>query len=254
MLDFTTPPKRAVPPPIRRAVRPDMAARPASVPARKLDRPAATAPVAKPPREGKLSIDIQFAKPEFRRLRAAGRWLRAHISLRQAITTLIILLVIFGGWVGLAIRKHQLDRQAAAHPKQSLANPGRTGTLELPPYVPAVPATKQELLTPDGTHSKYDKTKQSYSFLDTIKGQQFTVSEQRSGGPLGTGQAAVDKVAKSLKATTAIKTGWGTAYIQTNNKYGSQTVVFGIRDLLGFIQAPFTLDSNQWITYINNLE
>jgi hypothetical protein len=219
--------------------------------ARPQQRPTPAAASEPKPAHG-VSIQIQIPglhKGQFKAFIAAiGRF----FARKQVITLLIIAGIILAGWGALTIHKHILDSRAA-HAKLTTARQA-AGTLDLPNFLPTVPSDKQELVTPDGTHSRYDKTKHTYSFVDTINGQQFTVSQQVLSGGASTAQTTVDAAAKSLKATTKLTTGWGTAYILTNQKYHSQTIVFSVKDHLLFIQSAFTLTNTQWLNYINTLQ
>jgi len=201
-----------------------------------------------------ISINIpEWRKPQFRRTKAAWAAVRPHLTRSRLIKLAIVAVILGSLWGGLALLKHRSDQRLAqaAHAKQAGQN--AVAAQDKPTFIPAVPSSKQELVTPDGKNSKFDPVKGSYSFVDDIGGKKFTVSEQQ----VPAGQKLTDvvsKAAKSLNAGTQLKTGWGTAYLLTNQKYNSQTLVLGVHDLLVFIASSFTFTQDQWTTYINTLQ
>lgn len=130
-------------------------------------------------------------------------------------------------------------------------------TYEKPPFDVVRPSSKPKLGTPDGVHAAYDGAKNSYSYSDSIGGNGFTVSQQPTPPQFKDGTTAVESIAPNLNkgvAPKALTTLFGTAYVSTNPKYNSQTVVFSIRDLLLFIQSSHAFKDTEWTDYINALQ
>lgn len=211
--------------------------------------PRATNHKATPPAPG-LSIQINFPtirRPEFKWFRAAWIYLRPQFTKPRCIGAGLVLIAAV---VGLSLY-HTIQQ----HHQQTVA----TGAISAgqaaaskPAFTPVVPNTHPNLAHPDTVHSGFDASRGTYSFIDTIASKQFTVSQQK----LATAEAsqmAVGKAAKSLNATVQLKTNWGTTYLVTNQKYNSQVLVFGVQDILVFIQSSSILTNDQWIQYINSI-
>ncbi len=134
---------------------------------------------------------------------------------------------------------------------------GADAGYEKPPFVVVAPSSKPKLATPDGVHAAYDGVKNSYSFSDSISGNGFTVSQQPIPPQFSDGQTAVDSIAPTLnKGVTPVnlKPITGPAYLSTNPKYDSQTVVASIRNLLIFIQSSHAFKPVEWENYLNTLQ
>ncbi len=208
----------------------------------------AAAPVA-------VSIQINmpaFHKPQFKRTKAVWVALKPQLTRARILKVSIPIAVIAVLWIGLAINKHIQDNKAAQAAKADSSASAPVATK--PSFTPVVPGAKASLGTPDNVHSRYDATKKSYSFLDTLDGKQITVSQQQLPANGTTASDTVAKVAKSLNATTQFKTGYGTVYAFTSQKYGYQSLVFSIRDLLMFANSPSAISNSKWIDYINALD
>jgi hypothetical protein len=143
------------------------------------------------------------------------------------------------------------------------ANGSSTGTSaggvkqEKPSYDPVRPSNKPKLGTPDGVRAAYDSTRKSYTYSDSIAGNGFTVSEQPLPAQFKDGDDAVERVAPTLnKGVTPVKLKslTGSAYVSTNAKYNSQTVVTSIRSLLIFIQSSHAFKNSEWEAYLNTLQ
>lgn len=201
-----------------------------------------------------VSIQInlpQFHKPQFRRTKVAWATLRPQLTRRRIITVTSIIVIVGGLWGTLAILKQRHDHAAAQAALTAIQQ--ATPQVRKLAFTPAVPSTEQQLAIPDNVRAKFDPSKNNYSFVDLIANKQLTVSEQ----PLASSDVAKQQVisaAKLLHATVPLNTGWGTAYIATNQKYNSQTVVVSVRELLIFLQSPFSFTNDQWATYINSLQ
>jgi hypothetical protein len=127
-----------------------------------------------------IHINIpEWHKPEFKRTKAAWIALRPHLTRNRVITISTTVAVLALLWGGLAVLKHQGDvRHARELADSSNGQPKVLSAQSKPTFTPAVPSGKEDLLTPDGTHSKFDASKGSYSYLDTLSGKQIIVSEQ----------------------------------------------------------------------------
>lgn len=145
-------------------------------------------------------------------------------------------------------------------PKQGSASGGSAGGVakpKKPNYDVVHPSTKPQLANPDGVHAAYDSKRESYSFRDYIGQNGFIVSQQPVPAKFQDGAAAVSAIAPTLNQDVkpeALKTLFGTAYVSTNPKYGSQSVVFSIRNLLLFIQSAHAFTDEEWTNYINALQ
>lgn len=213
-----------------------------------------TAQQPTPPAAG-VSIQInipQIKKPQFVRSKAAWEWVRANTTKKHIIIGSIVAAVILVSWIGAVVTQHKLTARSGEAAASHSGGAVTSGIIK-PDFTPVVPSTKISLATPDNTHSRYDATKETYSFIDDIGGKQFTVSQQRLT-TAADAQKNAAKAAKSLNATVNLKTGWGTAYLLTNQKYNSQTLTFSIHDRLMFIQSSFVFTNDQLTGYINNLQ
>jgi|GEM_PF-3497418 hypothetical protein len=217
---------------------------------------------AVPPVAG-VSIQINFPqirlkKPQFKRTKAVLQGLRGLFTKKRLIIGASVMAVLVVLAATGVITKH------VATNNKSIATKGLAATVSggttapdisapKPDFAPMVPAGKSNLATPDNTHSRYDATKQSYSYIDNIDGKQFTVSQQKVDSTADA-QTAVTQAAKNLNALIPLKTNQGGAYLLTNQKYNSQTIVFSLKDYLLFIQSSTVLTNDQWATYINSLQ
>jgi hypothetical protein len=123
-----------------------------------------------------------------------------------------------------------------------------------PSFTPVVPKSRPDLATPKEGVSMYDGTRDVYSYAETFQGTRFTVSQQ----PLPAGKGSLDEtvamVAGDIGAKEKLTLGNGTkAYIKTE-KSGAQTIVFGTRSVLVFIQSGFKHSAADWAIYLGTLE
>lgn len=210
---------------------------------------------------GGVSIQInipEFRKPEFTRSKAKLKewWTlaRPYLTRSRVIGASIVLAVIVLLFGTLAILRYQNNRHATNSPSSNKQQKASNSGKYPPTFQPTVPSAKPELATPDGVHSRFEPTKEVYTFLDTIDGKSFIVSQQH----LATTKLAEETAATASKGLGAgveqFKTGWGTAYEITNTKYNSQTIIFNVHENLLNIRASFALRNDQWTTYINSLQ
>jgi hypothetical protein len=218
------------------------------------DQPSKAETTAQPVEGVSIHINIpEWHKPEFKRTKAAWIALRPHLTRNRVITISTTVAVLALLWGGLAVLKHQGDvRHARELADSSNGQPKVLSAQSKPTFTPAVPSGKEDLLTPDGTHSKFDASKGSYSYLDTLSGKQIIVSEQALPSA-DAAKTTAAKAAKSFNTDATIKTGWGTVYIQ-NAQSGGQRVVASVRELLVLVQTSYSLTNDQWKTYINSLQ
>jgi hypothetical protein len=134
---------------------------------------------------------------------------------------------------------------------------GASTTYDKPTFEVVTPSTKTKLATPDGVHAAYDGAKNVYTYGDTIGGNGFTVSQQPIPPQFSDGLSAVESIAPTLnKGVTPVKLNviTGTAYVSTNPKYNSQSLVLNVRDVLVFIQSSHAFTNSEWESYINTLQ
>jgi hypothetical protein len=123
-----------------------------------------------------------------------------------------------------------------------------------PKFAPVTPASKTDLAAGKAGQTAYDTQHGTFSYSDTLDGHQLTVSQQPLPTKFKSAQDAVTSIAKDLKATQPILTKQGTAYAVTDPKANSQTIVYSLNNLLIFINSPFTHQSSEWVSYLNNLK
>ncbi len=117
-----------------------------------------------------------------------------------------------------------------------------------PSFAPVVPKTNPGVVQT----AAYDGKRDTYSYSDKLKGTELVVSQQPL--PSGaSGKVLLDKVAKSIDATTPLLLSSGTAFMASNQSTGSQTIVMSTATTLVFVQSPFKHSSEEWISYLNNL-
>lgn len=222
---------------------------------------------AAPPASG-VSIQInipQFQRPQFTRVRRAYRYVLTQfkrLTHKQLIIIGAVAAVIIVSWIGAAITQHAVKHRTAAQQSgtasQSAAG-GATGDVasSKPDFTPVVPSGKSSLATPDNTHARYDATKQSYSFFDSIDGKQVTVSQQRMASSTEAAQDALQAAKNLQNANTTghkIQTGWGEATVLINQKYNTLMVVFSVQDKLVFLQSTNIIGDNVLVKYVNSLD
>lgn len=192
----------------------------------------------------------------------------------KIITAVILAIVLISGvsYWQFSSSKHK-DRKASG-PLNSSANstilklgsigstsPSKSGstssTTSPPPpqlaFSPAIPVGKPQLA--DLGINAYDKANGTYSFNDLFLAEPLLVTEQLLPGEyINNPEGLVDRVAKSLKASSIISTNSGLAYMATDGSTDKQTIVFSKKGLLIFVQSTYEHDSSNWATYLDSLQ
>jgi hypothetical protein len=123
-----------------------------------------------------------------------------------------------------------------------------------PSFVPISPKDKPKLTDFPPNTTSYDGKRDTFSYVDLLPGGHITVSEQPLPSNISTPQAAVNKIAAQIKATQKLTVDNGEAFMGTDPKTGSQTLVFSLKGLLVFINSPYGHNAAIWQDYINNLQ
>lgn len=189
----------------------------------------------------------------------ARRWFLAQLAAHKARTIglSVITPIVIALFFAPLFFNFGSDKSAAGSGGASGASAGSTVKYEKPPFEVVTPSGKSKLATPDGVNAAYDGEKNTYSFGDSISGNGFTLSQQPIPPQFSDGTAAVESIAPTInKGVTpaALKILTGTAYVSTNPKYNSQTVVANVRDVLIFITSSHAFKSTEWENYLNTLQ
>jgi hypothetical protein len=171
---------------------------------------------------------------------------------RISAVIIIALLCIAGGWLGY----HYINQARLNHRIEEAAHAAADADipkLTKPNFTPLVPSN-QPNFSSVGQEAAFDATKDVYSYQDSLDGTQFTLSQQPVPANFSSAKDAVQSVAKSLSASTALITKTGTAYLATDSQSNSQIIVYTVDDLLIFIQSPFTHPGSDWVNFLNTLK
>jgi hypothetical protein len=239
-----------------------------TIPAAKPAPTASPAATSAPNPTVSIQIHIPSLQSErFRRLvarvkqgiAAAKTWFRGQLALHKARTLmlaigvpLLVVLLLLPPLLHFGSGKPKASGGGSAG-----SSAGATVKYDKPTFEVVTPSTKTKLATPDGTHAAYDGAKNIYSYLDNIGGNGFTVSQQPIPPQYSDGATAVESIAPTLdkdSAPTKLNIITGTAYVSTNQKYHSQTLVLNVRDVLLFIQSSHSFKNSEWESYINTLQ
>lgn len=270
------PPKKLAPPP------PIYAASPAPNPTPAVAEPELSyndflgieeQPPAKPASEVTININLPKVKLSADHLKKIGRAARKtgpaleHLrpvvaaSLRHkrrlAVGAAGFVVVIALGIVGQGqLAKPSRGQAAVAGATSSQATAGATtAVLAQPDFSPVVPKDKPQLATPDDKVSKFDGTKDSYVYEDTLGGTQLIVSEQPMPTTYGaTPEDNLAKIASKLGAKQQLSSGLGTAYLASNTVNNSQTIIATNGKVLIFVQSSFQHDTSAWVAYLSTLQ
>lgn len=136
----------------------------------------------------------------------------------------------------------------------SNGNAAATTYRTTPSFTPISPKDKPKLADLPPNSTSYDGKRDTFSYIDLLPGGHITVSEQPLPSNIGTPQEAVSKVASQVKATQQLTINNGTAFMRTDPKSGSQTLVFSLKGLLIFINSPYGHNPATWQDYINSLQ
>ena len=120
-------------------------------------------------------------------------------------------------------------------------------------FTPVAPATKPQLGQYAFAQTSYDSSTGIYTYIDTLDGKPFSVSQQAIPSSYTTQQAAVDQVAASINAKQTISVPAGTGYMYVNPQNGQQTIVFALFGVFLSINSNFTHSTSDWQSYINSL-
>ncbi len=121
-------------------------------------------------------------------------------------------------------------------------------------FTPIAPASHPELGAYAKDKTYYDPKRDEYSYMDSMQGDQFTVSQQVLPEKYSSGQDAVDKISASLAAKEPIVTASGIAYMNTAADTGKQTIVLSMKGLIVFIQSGAKHSVSDWANYIATLK
>lgn len=174
---------------------------------------------------------------------------------RALVGSMAVVILVAAGFVGLQLQHSAQTKTAKLAAKQVTDKASTAAVNAQPTFTPiqssqATPAAG----TATQKQTSYDGTKNTYSFTDTVSGKSILVSQQPVPAKFKSATEAVATVAQSLGAKESTTTSNGTAYIATDEKSNSQTVVFTKNELLLFIQSPFKHSATEWSSYINSLK
>jgi hypothetical protein len=122
-----------------------------------------------------------------------------------------------------------------------------------PDFTPAVPVTKPDLANSPPVRSAYDASRGVYTVMDTFKGAPVTINEQKlaSSDPKSA-QDAVKQNADQISAKDPVTLANGsTAYMITDSKTGSQTIIFAVRNVLIYVNSLASHTNSDWRDYLN---
>lgn len=180
---------------------------------------------------------------------AVRNWGRAHrwwnIAAAIVLACIIAAVVLF---------KTVLHKDADT--TTSNANSGNFAAIQ-PDFKVVAPKNKPTLAKANGNTTAFDKNRDTYSYTDSMQTYGFIVSEQPVPKKFKKGQDAVNSIAPTLAADSTqqpFTTKYGTGYILTNTKFGSQTVVASVKNVLIFIQVAHTFKASDWTGYVDSLQ
>jgi hypothetical protein len=173
---------------------------------------------------------------------------------RKVVVGAIVFAVLLAGTgAGLKTKDVLAERHAVAAAK-AITDKAKLAATS-PAFTPITPAKDTATATTSTkTQIAFDATRNVYSFSDSFKGNNLVVSQQPIPDKFKSGAEAVNSIAASLSAKQSTPVDGGVAYIASDAKSGSQTVVFTKNDLLIFIQSPFRHDASDWKTYIDTFK
>jgi hypothetical protein len=205
---------------------------------------------AKPPAPTSVTININLAKLKLPKPKLPKVKLPALPYKRLAYGFMALAVVAYGGLAAYHWQRQHAQKSAAASAGHVSAQPLR----QAPSFTPAAPKNKPQLGAIGDSQTAYDGSRDSFSFIDSLNGNQLTVSQQPLPGGSGTPQQAVTKVASQIGAAHQIVFDNGVAYLDNNPKSNSQTVIFSVKGLLIFINSPFNHPDDAYKAYIESLE
>lgn len=140
-------------------------------------------------------------------------------------------------------KSHKVQEAASALQAASGGQPDR----QAPSFAPLTPAGQSPKT------NSYDAAKDSYNYVDQIKGTQLLVSQQTLPAKFSASPAQLADFAKSLKASATLPVNKGTAYLATDAKSGQQMVIMASDNVLLFAQSAFQHSTADWANYLNTL-
>lgn len=201
-----------------------------------------------------VTINVTFTRPKMpERLKSllettkqyARRIQPKHLMVAGSCVACAALAIGVGGYVTRKARSSNASEGVAVS----------TIAASKVPFKVLVPLDKPELATADDpTKALYNPEKKVYSYQDLINAVPVIVSQQEEPEKVSADPDGLKNLAKSMSALQSVDTTWGEAYIATNAKTESQTVVFVTNGLLIFLQSGTKHDAQTWKFYINNLE
>jgi hypothetical protein len=151
---------------------------------------------------------------------------------------------------------HTTDKSPAvsAQTPYSSGSKQTTDAPAKPSFTVLAPRDKAQLGQVGTPKTAYDGTRNTFSFMDTYLGTELTVSEQPLPTKYGSPQDAAAKIAQSLHAKEVIGVSNGAAFMETDSKSNSQTIVYAKSDVIVFIQSPFKKEALNWKYYLDGLQ
>jgi hypothetical protein len=182
--------------------------------------------------------------------------LTERMQRRLLIGASAVAILLVAGLIGMQLQ-HAAHTKSAELAAQLITDKANNVAVNSQPTF--TPVQSSQALTPAAgaatkQQTSYDGSKNTYSFTDTVGGKSILVSQQPVPNKFKNATEAVMTVAQSLGANESTSTDDGTAYIASDSKSNSQTVVFTKNNLLLFIQSPFKHTGNEWSSYINSLK
>jgi hypothetical protein len=192
--------------------------------------------------EKEVVVNLKLSVPKIK-LPDLKKVFRTHKKqvLRLAAAALAMV-CIFGAFQLFSVRKDAKPTTPEEQAEQAF-NP-------LVPLEGLTDATGKKLPAPE---FKFDQEKKVLGYKSEYNGVQLTVSQQALPDQLKSHPGQLEGIARSVNANVPIDTQKGKAYIATEDKTKTQIVVFATDGLMVFIRSNKSLDSDDWIFYINQL-
>ncbi|MDB5169601.1 MAG: hypothetical protein JWO41_957 [Candidatus Saccharibacteria bacterium] len=205
---------------------------------------------------GAAQAAVKHSRPYLTHLQQKAALAARHMPYRSVAKASAVLALGIGLVAGSnhLWQNHQTARQEALTAAATAKVKQQSTVTVKPAFKPVTPAAKTELADGEAGKTSYDTAKKTFSYADSIKGMDITVSQQPLPTSFGSAEKAVTSIAKSLSATQAVVTNRGTGYIATDPKSHAQTVVYSFNNLLIFINSPFSQQSGDWKVYLENLK
>lgn len=196
--------------------------------------------------EKEVTVNLKFTLPKLRfsDLKLLYRSHRRQILLAGG--TLVTIILVFGALKFISARKQAEKAKKPVSPEeqaQATFNP-------LKPLDNLTDPSGKEVLGPE---FRYDQEKKVLGYTTDYNGAHMTVSQQALPDQLKNNPGQLEGIARSVSANVPIETQKGRAYIATNDKTKEQIAVFATKEVLVFLRSNKTLDNDEWIFYINQL-